>query len=240
MVQRRFLVHRSGCEICNAPLVYNEGVKKIPCYYCEKEFDTDVYCAKGHYVCDECNRVDANNLIVKECLKYKGLNPIVFANDLLEHPLVNMHGPEHHFMVPAVLFTVYNNLKKVSDNPAQVLQILRSRMVKIPGGICATHGGCGAIMGFGAFVSYITGVSQMSGKSLADLHAVISNGLMSVSKYGGPRCCKRSTYIALLAGANWLKEVLDDELEMPESVVCNFHQGNVECIREGCLFYKTA
>lgn len=239
MVRSRFLVRKSGCEVCNAPLLYNTEITRLSCYYCEKEFDADVYCSNGHYVCDACLRVDANDLIVKFCLNYNGINPIELSNDIMQQPVFNMHGPEHHFLVPAVLFICYNNLNFITCNPEKVLQLLRSRMVKIPGGICATHGGCGAVLGLGAFISYITSVTPLSGKIWADVHSATGAALMDVSKYGGPRCCKRNVYIAILAGIHWLAESRGVMLEGVPEINCSFHSMDSDCIKKRCLFFKS-
>ncbi len=239
MIRKRFLIHKSGCAVCGEPLTYSTTFKKLNCYYCEDEIETDVYCSEGHFVCDACHRVDANELIVKECLAYQGINPLAFVNKVMENKLFNIHGPEHHFIVPAALLTAYNNATGKIKDLKSALQVLRTRMVKIPGGICATNGGCGAVLGLGAFVSYITKTTSLSQKPLAKLHALTATGLMQVSKYGGPRCCKRATYISILEGITYLSEEMDIELNKPESIVCGFHIRNKDCLGPECLFYKS-
>ncbi len=237
-MRNRFLVHKSGCAVCGKPLNYSDKYKNVQCFYCEEKFDTEIICEDGHYVCDSCHRVDANNLILKECISNSGTNPILLVNDIMEHALMNIHGPEHHFLVPAVLYSCYANTINDRSDLKGALNTLRSRMVKIPGSICGSHGGCGAILGAAAFVSYITQTTSLSGKKWADIHAFSALGLSQVSKYGGPRCCKRNTYIGILHGVTWLQENLGILLDKPEDIVCDFHIRNKECIKLKCLFYK--
>ncbi|WP_462280004.1 DUF5714 domain-containing protein [Salinivirga cyanobacteriivorans] len=239
MIRNRFLIHKSGCAVCGKPLTYSTSFEKHKCYYCEKDIETDIFCDNGHFVCDACHRVDANDLIQSECLNYKGTNPLVFVNRIMENKLFNLHGPEHHFLVPAALLIAYNNATGNIKNLKEALKILRTRMVKIPGNICGTNGGCGAVLGLGAFVSYITKTTALSEKKWAKLHAVTAAGLMQVSKYGGPRCCKRNTYIAILEGITWLSETLIITLDKPNPIVCGFHLRNKECLETDCLFYKS-
>ena len=38
------------------------------------------------------------------------------AIEIMKSPMINMHGPEHHFLVPAVLITSYYNIKDEKKN----------------------------------------------------------------------------------------------------------------------------
>ena len=90
MVKNRFLIHRSGCAVCGKPLIYHTVFRKAQCYCCEKEKETDVICEDGHFVCDECHRIDANDLIFKESLAFRGTDPLYFVNKIMENDLINI------------------------------------------------------------------------------------------------------------------------------------------------------
>ncbi|PLX16483.1 MAG: SAM-dependent methyltransferase [Salinivirgaceae bacterium] len=239
MVRKRFLIHRSGCAVCGEPLEYRTTFNTFQCYYCDKEFQSEVSCHEGHYVCDDCHRIDANDFITSSCLKYTDTNPIELANQIMAEPIISIHGPEHHYLVPAVLITCYRNHIGESHLVRADLTTLRQKMVKIPGNICGTHGGCGAVLGLGAFVSHVTSTTTLSTKSWAHVHAVTGAGLLHVSKYGGPRCCKRDTYISLLEGITWLREYKEIELKKSETIYCEFSGKNKECLHKGCLFHSS-
>jgi hypothetical protein len=36
------------------------------------------------------------------------------ALNLMKNPQIKMHGPEHHFLVPAVLLAAYYNTQKIT------------------------------------------------------------------------------------------------------------------------------
>lgn len=236
MVRKRFLIHRSGCAVCGEPLLYKNTFETFKCYYCDAEVESNVRCSAGHFICDDCHRIDANDFIAASCLKYEGVNPIDLSNEIMADEIINIHGPEHHFLVPAVLVSCYRNFLGESHLVRADLSALKSKMVKIPGGICGSYGGCGAILGLGAFISHVTHTNSLSTKGWSHVHSVTGAGLIHVSKYGGPRCCKRDSYIGLLEGMNWLREYKEINLEKTEQINCQFSDKNKECLHSECLF----
>jgi hypothetical protein len=50
-------------------------------------------------------------MIEKVCIHSESTKPVQLAISLMNAPTVAMHGPEHHFLVPAVLLTAKNNHK---------------------------------------------------------------------------------------------------------------------------------
>jgi hypothetical protein len=70
-----------------------------------------VECRNGHFVCDECHRLSANDLVESFCVNSNSKEPMELATVLMNSPKLQMHGPEHHFLVPAVLLTTYYNIK---------------------------------------------------------------------------------------------------------------------------------
>ena len=75
-----------------------------------------------------------------------------------------MHGPEHHFLVPAVLLSAYYNKKKYSRKKEDKIKEARKRVKKILGGVCGSHGICGATVGTVIFISLITNATPLSEK----------------------------------------------------------------------------
>lgn len=62
--------------------------------------------------------------------------------------------------------------------------------------------------------------------------------LIQMAIVGGPRCCKRNSYIALKVGARIASEKFGSEMEIPEDPVCQMYERNAECIKDRCPFYK--
>ena len=62
---------------------------------------------------------------------------------------------------------------------------------------------------------------------------------MSMADVGGPRCCKRNSYIAIeeavkLVEENFGVKMYDYEGEVPK---CTFRAKNKECIKQECKFF---
>jgi hypothetical protein len=142
------MTHYSGCLVCGADLQYIGNYQSLECHYCKETFQSDVLCLNGHFVCDKCHALSGTELIEIYCNSSKSVNPVRMATEIMQNGKISMHGPEHHFLVPAVLIAVYCNL---TNDPGKKEKIskARQRSEKIPGGFCGTHGNCGAGVGTG-------------------------------------------------------------------------------------------
>jgi hypothetical protein len=119
----------------------------------------------------------------------------------MKNPQIKMHGPEHHFLVPAVLFTAYQNQTGEKDGRRSKLEIIRNRAELVKGGFCGTHGTCGAAIGAGIFCSVITDTTPLSTDTWRLSNKITAHCLISIAEHGGPRCCKRDTFISILNSA---------------------------------------
>ncbi|MBP3609028.1 MAG: SAM-dependent methyltransferase, partial [Lachnospiraceae bacterium] len=64
-----------------------------------------------------------------------------------------------------------------------------------------------------------------------------SRALERIGAVGGPRCCKRDSYLAVLAAVEFVKEKLGVELETGE-IKCSRSERNNQCIMGRCPFYQ--
>ena len=101
--------YKSGCLICGDELLYSEYLTTETCFYCGVMKETNSCCSSGHYVCDTCHNGTANDLIERYCCSTGSTSPLSIAISLMKNPAVKMHGPEHHFLVPAVLLASFHN-----------------------------------------------------------------------------------------------------------------------------------
>ena len=225
----------NGCLICGEDLVYKQEYSLMECYYCKQSFQTNVTCRNHHFVCDKCHAQSAIGLIETYCLNTVSLNPIEMATDIMHSEKIKMHGPEHHFLVPAVLISAYCNTIHDNSKPAKI-DMARKRAEKILGGFCGTHGNCGAGVGTGIFISIITQSTPLATKEWSLSNLITGKSLISIAEHGGPRCCKRDVYLALIDSVRFLKENFGIELESSE-VQCQFTMNNKECLKSSCLFY---
>jgi len=227
----------TGCLICGEGLIYQEHTRTLSCFYCGKEFEALAVCRNGHYVCDRCHQSEAMDLIEKYCVNSKLTDPVKMANLLMRNPAVTMHGPEHHFLIPAVLLCCYYNLTGKTDLKKKKIRYARARAEHVPGGFCGSHGNCGAAVGTGIFVSLVTGATPLSGIEWQWSNLMTSRALEEIALHGGPRCCKRNTFLAIGAAAGYVREILDVNISVPEKIKCSYSDRNRECLKKECPFY---
>ncbi len=228
--------HSSGCLICGKPLVYSSQAMEQTCAYCGRGFKSEARCEAGHFVCDACHGADADDLIEQFCLRADSRNPVEMAVTLMSHPSVAMHGPEHHFLVPAVLLAAYHQVEPDGDLGVKLKQA-RKRAEGVRGGSCGFCGNCGAAVGTGIFISLVTGATPVSKLGWQLSNRMTAQSLLAVAEHGGPRCCKRDTFLALQSAQSFLENNFDLTLEMPAAVRCDFSPLNKECLKADCPFY---
>jgi len=226
-------VHISGCMVCGQELHYTpEMPLRATCFYCGKENTTHVFCVEGHYVCDECHRKDILDLVEQICINSDLTDPVELALCIFDLKKLHMHGPEYHCIVPAVLVSAYGNCINKKDIPAIKEAISRGK--EIFGGICGTHGACGACIGVGIAYSIIQKATPYSKEDRGGANRMTAHALMAISKLGGPRCCKRESMIAIeTAKKNF--GFFDDSGEC--KYVCSQHVHNNMCLHSDCPFY---
>ncbi len=227
------LSREEGCLICKAPLEYLEVDEPMECAICHKQENSKTRCVSGHYVCDECHTAGMD-VIVGLCLNQTSKDPVVILNEMMNQPFCHMHGPEHHVMVGASLLTAYHNAGGDIDLKAELAEMM-SRGRKVPGGTCGYWGACGAGVSSGIFISIIAGSTPLAQEPFALCHRMTSTSLGKIADVGGPRCCKRDSYLSILSAIDFVKEHFGVEMEKHE-IVCTHASENKQCIGERCPF----
>ena len=161
-------------------------------------------------------------------------NPIKILRRLMTLPPCRIHGPEHHIMVGAALLTAYKNAGGEVDLKNALTQ-MQERGEKVPGGACGLWGACGAGISAGMFVSIVTGSTPLSNEVWRLPNKMTSASLNAIASYGGPRCCKRDSYLAIIEAVKFAKEHLGVEMEL-EEIKCTHSPLNAQCIGERCPF----
>ena len=150
-------------------------------------------------------------------------------------PFCHMHGPEHHVMVGAALLTAYCN-SGAELNRMKALHEMYSRGKKVPGGVCGFWGACGAGISAGQFVSIATASTPLAEEPWGLSNRMTARALESIGNHGGPRCCKRDSYLAVLAAIDFAAEYL--HIQMEKSVpVCTRSHLNRQCLGGKCPFW---
>lgn len=228
---------KTGCLICGEELIYKNSEEEMECVFCGKKQMSNVACKNGHFICDECHGRDAEEIITAFCLNTDMTDPLRIAVSLMRHPALHMHGPEHHYLVPAALVTAYYNLTGGKEKKEEALKKVLARSGHIKGGFCGTHGTCGAGIGTGIFISVITGATPLSKESWSLSNRMTATALMAIAGAGGPRCCKRDSYIAIIEAAKFLKDNLGVVLPVTNEFCCEFSGLNRECRNNECPFW---
>ena len=55
--------HKWGCVVCGKELVYLNEPRQLACLFCKRDFSTQAKCVDGHFICDTCHSLSANDLI---------------------------------------------------------------------------------------------------------------------------------------------------------------------------------
>ena len=224
------------CLICGKEIVYGKP-EKMECYYCHKVYESNARCESGHFVCDGCHSASANELIKSFCIATQLEDPLEIALILMRSPQVKMHGPEHHFLVPASLLAAYYNIKKNPNEKKTKIEDAKRRSAKILGGFCGFYGDCGAAVGTGIFISLITNSTPLSVEGWKLSNLMTAKSLLTIANHGGPRCCKRNTYLAIREAVNFVKLNLGTAMKTKKKILCEFSDLNKECLKQACPYY---
>lgn len=230
-------MNKFNCLICKEEVLYENESKERSCYFCKKTYESAIVCKNGHYVCDACHSSDAYTAITNYCLNTHSTNPLEMALALMKHPSIKMHGPEHHYLVPAVLSTAFLNKTKTREKLNHLLKECQKRAKNVLGGFCGFYGACGAGIGSGIYTSLIQESGPMNKKEWGLCNLMTAKSLENISKYGGPRCCKRDSFTAIETAIDFTKEYLHVELDKTTDLKCNFNTLNKECLHTKCKFY---
>jgi hypothetical protein len=230
--------HFTDCMICAQPLVYTTNAQSMACVVCGAAHKTNAACIAGHFICDECHAKSGIVEITAYALNTDSKNPVEIAQGMMRKPAIHMHGPEHHFLVPAALLAAYAQAGGRIDLP-KALQIARQRAGNVPGGACGLWGCCGAAVGAGIFISIITDATVFSGKEWSISNLATSQALAEIAKHNGPRCCKRDVFIAILTMIGFVAEHFGIEMEKPSNTICDFFVNNKQCLEGDCPFYPS-
>ena len=222
------------CLICKAPLEYLESDTPMKCAICRSEKNSKTRCIHGHYVCNACHTAGMDT-IIGLCLGETSKNPIDIIQKMMALPFCHMHGPEHHVMVGAALLTAYKNAGGNIGLDVALAEMMNRGKV-VPGGACGFWGACGAGISSGMFVSIVSNSTPLAKEPFALSHLMTAKSLQAIGEIGGPRCCKRDSYLAILSAIDFAREHLDVLMDKPE-IICTHTAQNNQCIGKRCPFF---
>lgn len=226
---------KEECLICKAPLEYLDKDTLMECMICHKKEHSKTRCIHGHYVCNECHTAGIDT-IIGLCLTETSKNPVEIIEKMMSLPFCHMHGPEHHVMVGASLLTAYKNAGGDIDLKSALAEMM-NRGKSVPGGACGFWGACGAGISSGMFVSIISKSTPLTRESFGLSHQMTAKSLDKIGQIGGPRCCKRDSYLSILSAIDFVADNFGVKMEKPE-IICGHSAQNNQCIGKRCPFAK--
>lgn len=159
--------------------------------------------------------------------------------EMMDYPEIPIHFPYHHFIMPAALLTLAareDNIPK--DELEAMLDDAIARAKNVLGGFCGEYGACGAGVGTGIFMSVYTGTDALSEESWSWTINTTSKALQCIATCDGPRCCKRTAFLAVKGAIPYINEKLDLNLKLNENIICKYYEKNEECLKENCPYYE--
>lgn len=228
-------MNTGACLVCGEELQYSTEEFEVTCAYCGEGFYSNARCESGHYICDGCHSGQCAQAVLQLAVDTQSRNPVAIADAMMRLPHVYMHGPEHHFIAGAALLAAFCNSGGKISKQAVLKQMVR-RGENIPGGVCGFWGACGAGISTGIFVSLVTKASPMSRREWGLANTMTASSLGKIGEIGGPRCCKRNCYTAIVQAVSFAKDNFDIEMELPERILCTYSEYNNECLGVRCPY----
>ncbi len=222
--------------MCGTALEYLATAEPMSCARCGTAVASTARCRSGHFICDACHSGSAKDAIERFCLATESTDPLEMSRALMRHPKVKMHGPEHHFLVPAALLAAHANARGEPRDRPRLIAEARRRSEPVAGGFCGFQGACGAAIGAGIYVSIATGSTPLAREPWALANGATARALDVLSRVGGPRCCKRNTWLVMLSAIRFARERLGVILS-GHGERCAFAALNPECIEARCPFH---
>ncbi len=231
-----------SCVLCGETLEHlSKNIENVHCDNCRQIKPASARCKMGHVICNDCLNETVFEFVKNKCLAYKGNDPIELVVEIMNSPLVNMHGPEHHYILPSVMLTVTPKNKLSNKTLKELLEIADERISKEVCVDCSTATEtCGAAMGAGIFIEIINGLNEKKDDKLNNLSKELTDKCFAkIKEHGGPKCCKRDTYFSIQTSIDFLKEKYG--ITLPQSKAkCTFSLRNKSCGLEKCIFYNLA
>ncbi len=183
------------------------------------------------------------DIITERCLDYyrapAGRGPMDVVKEVMDDASFPMHNFAHHYLVPAVLLTEVSLKDGAPEEElANKLEEVRKRARNVLPAFCGLYGACGAAVGCGIFMSVYTGTTPLSKDTWSLCNYATAGALSEMAKLGGPRCCKRNTFAALLFMKKYIAQHLGTVIGVPDGILCRYNKFNNECLKDECPFYE--
>lgn len=87
------------------------------------------------------------------------------------------------------------------------------------------------------FISIISGATPLKNEPWGLANKMTSKALDAIGSIGGPRCCKRDSYMTIISAIDYVAENFNIQMEKPV-IKCIHSDKNNQCIKERCPFHE--
>ena len=116
------------------------------------------------------------------------------------------------------------------------LEAAAERGGQVPGGVCGSWGTCGAAIGAGIYGSIIADLTPYTDEGWGAVQLLTARSLEKMAAVGGPRCCKRTSRMAIEACVDFTRERYGVEMPLKD-YRCTHYAINEECIHGRCPYF---
>ena len=138
-------------------------------------------------------------------------------------------------MVGSALLTAYKNAGGDIDLTAALYE-MQKRGRQVPGGVCGFWGACGAGVSAGMYISIVTKSTPLAKEAWGLSNQMTAMALNQIGNNGGPRCCKRDSYLAVTQAVAFTGERLGIHMSQTPITCSHFHKNN-QCLQGECPFF---
>ena len=85
-------------------------------------------------------------------------------------------------------------------------------------------------------VAIITGSTPLMNEAWGHSNLMTSRSLQKLGEIGGPRCCKRNSYMSILTAIDYVEELTGIRMHR-SGITCTHMSSNSQCIGGRCPFY---
>jgi len=224
------------CIVCGAPLEYFPVNRSLTCTLCGLQHQANAACVEGHFVCDQCHRLDAAEVTIVLCRASTETDPVALFERISSHPAFPLHGPQYHSLVPAVIVAAYRNAG--GNLPAGAIATAVERGSTVAGGSCAFLGACGAALGAGTALSIILGGTPLNAEVRRTVQTVTAGILARIGAFSAARCCRRDCLIAITQVVELSADILSVPLHAESPRPCAQSSRNEHCIGPRCPWWS--
>lgn len=189
-----------------------------------------------------CDRPKIYDEITNTCMSIYDAGEKLAVDEILtklmDIPGVPMHDPFHHYIMPAASLVAAALVTGADrENLQKWLSEAKRRGKTVPGGFCGECGSCGSGVGAGIFLSVYTGAAPTKRENWALVNRGTGYALTKVAEYPGPRCCKRTLFLATQAVCEYARDNLGLAIEANDKIKCHYYKNNKECLLKECPFF---